>query len=56
MKFDGDSQVVSGTSFQLQEVWRGEHRLQAEILDESGKMLIRSRLNRFYVQQNTIIP
>ncbi len=52
---NGESRIVSGTSFQLQEVWRGEHKLQAEILDSNGKMLIRSRSNRFYVQQNTII-
>jgi hypothetical protein len=52
--FDGNPQIVSGTSFQLQEVWRGVHNLQAEVLDETGKMLIRSRTNRFYVQQSTI--
>jgi hypothetical protein len=45
---------VRGLSFQLQEVWRGVHNLQAEILDESGKMMIRSQPNRFYVQQNTV--
>lgn len=54
--FDGgEPQMVDGTSFQLQEVWRGVHNLQAEVLDEQGKMLIRSRTNRFYVQQNTIV-
>lgn len=54
--FDGgDPQIVNGTTFQLQEVWRGVHNIQAEILDETGKMMVRSRTNRFYVQQNTII-
>jgi hypothetical protein len=52
--FDGSPRIVSGTSFQLQEVWRGVHNLQAEILDETGQMLIRSRTNRFYVQQTTV--
>ncbi len=52
--FDGNPQIVSGTSFQLQDVWRGVHNLQAEVLDETGKMLIRSRTNRFYVQQTTV--
>ena len=52
--FDGSPQIVSGTSLQLQEVWRGVHNLQAEVLDETGKMLIRSRTNRFYVQQTTV--
>lgn len=52
--FDGEPQVVTGTSFQLNEVWRGVHNIQAEVLDENGKMMIRSRTNRFYVQQNTV--
>ena len=52
--FDGTPQIVSGTSFQLQEVWRGVHNLQAEVLDETGKMLIRTRPSRFYVQQSTV--
>ena len=52
--FDGTPQIVNGTSFQLQEVWRGVHNLQAEVLDENGRMLIRSRTNRFYVQQSTV--
>jgi hypothetical protein len=52
--FDGNPQIVSGTSVQLQEVWRGVHNVQAEVLDETGKMLIRSRTNRFYVQQTTV--
>ena len=52
--FDGNPRIVSGTSVQLQEVWRGVHNLQAEVLDETGTMLIRSRTNRFYVQQATV--
>ncbi len=52
--FDGEPQLVSGTSFQLEEVWRGVHNIQAEVLDETGQMMIRSRTNRFYVQQNTV--
>ena len=52
--YDGSPQIVSGTSVQLQEVWRGVHNLQAEVLDETGKMMIRSRTNRFYVQQTSI--
>ena len=52
--FDGNPQIVSGTSFQLQEVWRGVHNLQAEVLNETGQMQIRTRPNRFYVQQSTV--
>lgn len=52
--FDGKGQIVTGTSFQLTEVWRGVHNLQAEVIDETGKMMIRSRPSRFYVQQNSV--
>jgi len=53
--FDGTPRMVSGTSFQLQEVYRGVHNLQAEVVDETGKLLIRSLPSRFYVQQNSVL-
>jgi len=52
--FDGTPQMVGGTSFQLDEVYRGVHNLQAEVIDGTGKLIIRSRPSRFYVQQNTV--
>ncbi len=52
--FDGNAQVVSGTSFQIEEVYRGVHNIQVEVIDASGKLMIRSRTNRFYVQQNIV--
>jgi hypothetical protein len=52
--FDGNPQTVSGSSFQIEEVHRGVHNIQAEVLDETGKLMIRSQTNRFYVQQNTV--
>jgi len=52
--FDGTPQMVTGTSFQLQEVYRGQHNLQAEVIDQSGRLMIRSEPSRFYVQQNAI--
>jgi cytoskeletal protein RodZ len=52
--FDGVAQTVPGTRFQLQEVYRGVHNLQAEVLDETGQLMIRSVPNRFYVQQSTV--
>ena len=52
--FDMQPQVVNGTSFQIQEVYRGIHNLQVEVIDETGKLMIRSQPNRFYVQQNSI--
>ena len=52
--FDGDDRMVTGTSFQIEEVYRGVHNVQAEIVDATGRLMIRSVLNRFYVQQNTI--
>lgn len=53
--FDGEPRMVNRTSFQIQEVWRGVHNIQAEVVDATGTMLIRSMPNRFYVQQNTIV-
>ncbi len=52
--FDGTPQMVEGPSFQLQEVYRGVHNLQAEVIDATGILMIRSRPSRFYVQQNTV--
>ncbi len=52
--FDGGTRMVSGETFQIEEVWRGVHNIQAEVLDETGKLMIRSLPNRFYVQQNTV--
>jgi hypothetical protein len=52
---DMQPQVVNGTSFQIQEVYRGVHNLQVEVIDETGKLVIRSRPSRFYVQQNSIL-
>lgn len=52
--FDGNERMVSGPAFQIEEVYRGVHNLQAEVVDATGKLMIRSVPNRFYVQQNTI--
>ncbi len=52
--FDGQQRLVSGATFQVQEVWRGVHNLQVEIIDATGKLMIRSQPNRFYVQQNIV--
>lgn len=52
---DMQPQVVNGTSFQIQEVYRGVHNLQVEVIDSTGKLMIRSRPNRFYVQQSSIL-
>ena len=52
--FDGQPRMVSGTSFQVEEVWRGEHNIQAEVIDSTGRLMIRSQTNRFYVQQSTV--
>ena len=51
---NGQPQIVRGTSFQLEEVYRGVHNIQAEIIDATGRLMIRSQTNRFYVQQNSI--
>lgn len=52
--FDGAPQLVRTASFQLEDVYRGVHNIQVEVIDETGKLMIRSRPSRFYVQQNTV--
>jgi Domain of unknown function (DUF4124) len=54
--FDGTpTETQLGLSFQLQEVWRGEHNLQAEVIDANGQLMIRSEPIRFYVQQTSVL-
>jgi hypothetical protein len=53
--FDGAQLEVAGLSFQLEEVYRGAHNLQAEVVDETGRVLIRSQPSRFYVQQTSVL-
>ena len=54
--FDGGApRTVSGTSFQIEEVYRGAHNIQVEVVDAAGQLRIRSEPSRFYVQQTTII-
>ena len=54
--FDGgEPRTVTGSSFQIENVYRGVHNIQAEVIDETGQLMIRSKPNRFYVQQNTVI-
>lgn len=54
--FDGEERTTtSSTSVQIDEVWRGVHNVQAEVIDDTGQLMIRSQPNRFYVQQNTIL-
>jgi len=52
--FDGEARDVGGTSFQILDVYRGTHSLQAEIVDSTGRVIMRSSTSRFYVQQNSI--
>lgn len=52
--FDGEARMVSGTNFRIEEVYRGVHNLQAEVVDPTGNLMIRSLPNRFYIQQNTV--
>lgn len=53
--YDGNPRMAPGTSFQMEDVYRGVHNIQAEILDEAGEMKIRSLPNRFYVQQTSVV-
>jgi hypothetical protein len=53
--FDGEAKELEGTNFQIPNVYRGVHNLQAEIVDSTGRVILRSQANRFYVQQNTVV-
>lgn len=52
--FDGEARDVGGTNFQILDVYRGTHSLQAEIVDSTGRVILRSPASRFYVQQNSL--
>ena len=52
--FDGEERSVTGANFTIDEVFRGVHNLQVEVIDATGKLMIRSQPNRFYVQQNLV--
>ena len=53
--FDGDERMTTtSTSFTIDEVYRGVHNIQAEVIDSTGRLMVRSLTNRFYVQQNSI--
>jgi len=53
--FDGEPRMITGTGVVLEEVWRGTHNLQAEVLDASGALLIRSRPIQFHVHQTSVL-
>ena len=53
--FDGEPREVSGTQFTLDDVYRGVHNLQAEVVDANGNVMIRSDPSRFYVQQTSVV-
>lgn len=52
--FDGTAQDIGGTSVTLEEVYRGVHNLQAEVVDATGRVISVSDPVRFYVQQSAI--
>lgn len=43
------------TSFELSEVWRGEHTLRATVIDAEGRVLTESPTVTFFVQQTSIL-
>ncbi len=53
--FDGQVFPADGLTLDLQEVWRGTHNLQAEVVNEQGELMIRSEPIRFYVHQTSIL-
>ncbi len=56
ISLDGERQNVHqrATRFELSEVWRGTHTLQALVLDEDGRALISSDAITVVIQQTSI--
>ena len=53
--FDGQERLVTNsTSLTIDEVYRGVHNIQVEVIDSTGRLMARSLPKRFYVQQNSI--
>lgn len=52
--FDSIPMMVNSTSFQIPDIYRGAHNIQAEVLDATGQVQIRSRPHRFYIQQTSV--
>lgn len=52
---DGEAREIPGLSAEIEEVYRGTHNLQAEVVSEGGELLIRSEPVQFYVQQTSIV-
>ena len=50
-----DGLPTTGTSFSLQNVWRGEHTLLAAVIDPTGKSLATTAPVTFFVRQRSII-
>ena len=53
--FDGMPKMFTTARFTIEEVYRGAHNLQAEIITQTGELMIRSEPIRFYVQQNSVL-
>jgi hypothetical protein len=49
-----DGLSTTGTSFELQNVWRGEHQLLAAVIDNSGKPVVTTAPVTFVMQQHSI--
>ncbi|MEM6513625.1 MAG: DUF4124 domain-containing protein [Pseudomonadota bacterium] len=52
---DGEARDVYSLFFPINEVWRGEHTIQVEVLDRNDEMIIRSDAQKFYVQQTSVL-
>lgn len=52
---DGEPRDVYSLIFPINEVWRGEHTIQIEVLDQNDELKIRSEPQTFYVQQTSVL-
>jgi hypothetical protein len=52
---DGTPTDASSTTVRVENVYRGAHTLQAEVLDSNGNMVMRSEPRQFFVQQTSVL-
>jgi hypothetical protein len=50
-----DGLPSTGTDFQLQNVYRGQHQILASVVDSSGKSIVSTQPTTFFVQQHSVV-
>ena len=54
VSIDGEPQMLSGTSFEIPEIYRGTHNIQVDVIGPAGQLRIRGENTQFYVHQTSV--